>query len=211
MRTIFIEIPATKKSMSMRKPVFGFGINDADYKTTYQNASSNQEMCPYYRRWTNVLERCYSKKLQEKFPTYIGCSVCDEWLIFSNFKRWMLTQDWQGKEIDKDCIKPGNKIYSPGTCCFIPKSLNLILTNSGGNGGKALRGVTWHKATNKFMAQVSYNGNRIYLGVYNVEIEAREAYAKAKSEIIIEAANEQTDKRISSGLLLHADLLKRSN
>ena len=64
-----------------RSLICGVGVNDANY------ATSGKRMCPFYRRWINMLERCYSEKFQEKNPTYRGCSVCEEWLTFSNFKR----------------------------------------------------------------------------------------------------------------------------
>ena len=38
--------------------------------------------------WTGMLERCYSQKLKQKHPTYIGCTCCSEWKYYSNFKKW---------------------------------------------------------------------------------------------------------------------------
>ena len=82
------------------KKVYGVGINDADYtiKPTIEN---NRSKCMYYEKWIKMLQRCYSKSYQEKHPSYKGCSVCEEWLTFSNFKAWMETQDWKGKSLDK--------------------------------------------------------------------------------------------------------------
>lgn len=78
------------------KLVYGVGINDADYPTT-QREKVNGEWkitwrCLYYDRWVSMLTRCYSSKCHEKQPTYKGCSVCDEWLTFSNFRKWMEQQ-----------------------------------------------------------------------------------------------------------------------
>lgn len=57
------------RSMSKRKPVFGLGINDANYKVTG---------CPYYKKWTNMLMRCYCKTYLDKNPSYEGSSVSEE-------------------------------------------------------------------------------------------------------------------------------------
>ena len=75
------------------KLVSGVGINDADYEVQKYTVVSGKRkriwICPYYITWTHMLQRCYSEKSQLKHPTYKGCTVCDEWLIFSNFKTWM--------------------------------------------------------------------------------------------------------------------------
>jgi len=206
MKNEFIEIPACKNSIANRHPVFGVGVNDADYHTNLL-VRGKKIMCPLYRRWADMLKRCYSLKYQKNQPTYIDCSVCDEWLVFSNFKRWMEKQDWQGKELDKDIINPGNKIYSPENCSFVDRSLNSLLNDRKSARGKYPQGVTWHEHSKKLQARVNYNGKCVHLGYYLTPEGASDAYIKAKVKIILETAKCQTDDRITNGLLLHADLL----
>ena len=91
---MFIEVKASKKSLTSRKPVFGVGVNDASYMTNHKDKDGIIKVCPYYRRWKNMLKRCYSSKCQDKNPTYLGCAVSNEWLTFSNFKLWMEGQEW---------------------------------------------------------------------------------------------------------------------
>lgn len=64
--------------------------------------------------------------LPKNKPTYEGCTVCDEWLYFSNFKKWFDENYIEGFQLDKDIIIRGNKVYSPQTCCFVPKEINII-------------------------------------------------------------------------------------
>lgn len=45
-------------------------------------------MLKSYSTWVTMLRRCYSVKFQEKQPTYKSCSVCEEWITYSNFKNW---------------------------------------------------------------------------------------------------------------------------
>ncbi len=119
----FIKIPFDYLSFQKRSGVCGIGINDADYKVL-PRVNGKQLICPYYQRWVSMIKRCYSEKTQERQPTYKGCTVCDEWLTFSNFKVWMEKQDWRGKQLDKDVIMSGNKVYSPDYCSFITQKEN---------------------------------------------------------------------------------------
>lgn len=146
--------------------IYGVATNDADYIV---------RRCPFYIRWFKMLERCYSHRWQSRYPTYRGCKVCEEWLIFSNFKTWMETQDWQGKQLDKDILGDG-KFYSPETCCFVPQWLNKLLNSHGQVTVKT--GVSIKKG--RFQVRVRENGRRKYLGAFPSAEEAQKAYTKAR-------------------------------
>lgn len=120
---------ATKASFSLRSRVYGIGINDADYVTTMSKKNGGWR-CPFYYRWEKMLRRCYSEHYQKINPSYIGCSVCPEWLYFSKFRLWMVTQNWEGLELDKDLLVVGNRVYSPDTCCFISHKINTFFTSA---------------------------------------------------------------------------------
>jgi hypothetical protein len=79
-----------------------------------------------YLKWSNMLERCYSEEYHKKQPTYIGCSVDERWHNFQVFAKWFEENYIEGYELDKDILLKGNKIYSPETCCFVPKEINLL-------------------------------------------------------------------------------------
>jgi hypothetical protein len=86
-----------------------------------------------YMMWHDMIKRCYSERLQEKYPTYKGCKVCERWLVYANFLEDLpLIEGYEswlngGYEIDKDKKQVGveNKIYSLETCCFITQSENV--------------------------------------------------------------------------------------
>lgn len=203
---MFPIISANNMSKSLRRLVHGIGTNDADY-VTKPVINGKRVSCPYYRTWLSMMDRCYSYKYHKKFPTYIGCSVCDEWMLFSNFKAWMEQQDWEGKCLDKDIIVPNNKVYSPDTCCFVHGSLNNLLTDHSAKRGNYQIGVHWDKSHNRFRASCRYNGKTEHLGYFDKQETAHEAYLKRKHEIISESAMLQTDDRIRDGLIRHAELL----
>lgn len=195
----FRRIKAGKQSLAQRKRVAGVGINDADYMTQYKDVK-----CPYYRHWVNVLQRCYNPAIHVNRPHYQGCSVCEDWLLFSNFARWMQTQKWKGKHLDKDIMLPGNKVYSPETCVFVSNALNCLLTSHDCARGKYVQGVSWNKKGKKFQAECSVKGSAVFLGWYDTEEKASAVYRKFKAELITKTANRQKDGRIKAGLLLHA-------
>jgi len=199
----FIEVPASKKSLGNRRPIYGVGINDADYMTQYQG-----ERCPYYMAWKSMIRRCYSKECHLRSPTYIGCSVHKDWHVFSTFKDWMKQQDWKNNSLDKDLLNPGNRVYAEGNCIFVSARINALFNNNKASRGAYPEGVYLQDRGKKFVAEVGVNSKRSkYLGLFDTPEEAREAYINAKHKIIVDIANEQDDPRLKNGLLKHAQLL----
>lgn len=182
------------------KLLLGIGINDVDY-CTKPTVGGKQVMCKYYQTWSNMIERCYSYKYQVRYPTYIGCTVCEEWLTFSNFKAWMMLQDFEGKCLDKDILVQDNKIYSPDTCIFVTKAINVLFTKRDAARGQYKLGVYFSKRDGKFMAQCNVNGKKKFLGYYLAEEEAYQAYKVFKTEYIRTIALEQTDERLKQAML----------
>ena len=170
----------------MKKLKYGVAINDADYQTSIFSIVKNSDgtrtfslewRCPFYKKWEDLIARCYSEQFKSRRPTYVGCSVCEEWLTFSNFKSWMETQDWRGKVLDKDFLSSkNNKVYSPETCVFIDPALNSFILDSAKSRGKYLQGVDFHKHTQKFRARCGAE----YLGLFETEKQAHEAWRKEK-------------------------------
>lgn len=188
----FKEVPANKSSISTRKLLCGVGVNDSNYKTS-MIIDGKTLRCPYYKRWQSMIVRCYSKEFAARRPTYSECYVCDEWLIFSNFKKWMEKQNWKGMDLDKDVLYQGNKVYGPSTCIFISPQLNLLLGNSKKSRGKYPQGVSFHKQTGKFRAALSVDGKNTHIGLFDSEGEAYSAYKKEKYNLIKQAASNLND------------------
>lgn len=106
--------------------VYGVGfIGDGDYKPKEHKKKSK-----FYEVWQGMLQRCYDPKMQERRPTYIGCTVCEDWHNFQNFAKWMSDKDYAGNHLDKDILIDGNKIYSPETCIFVSPYQNAEKANA---------------------------------------------------------------------------------
>lgn len=83
-----------------------------------------------YNKWRWMILRCYDENELKKEPSYIGCKVCEEWLNFQNFARWIYDNKYEcdDLELDKDLLIKGNKIYSPNTCCLLPHEINYAIS-----------------------------------------------------------------------------------
>ena len=174
MKNKFIESPVTERALSHRRLVCGVGINDADYMTNMITAGGKQITCPYYQKWIDILQRTHSEKYFIRYPTYRGCSICDEWLVFSEFREWMESQDWKDKCLDKDVILPGNKVYSPETCAFVSQHVNLILTSKRRNNSGLPIGVSLY--CGRYRAYMNFDKKLFYLGIYDTKEAAGESY-----------------------------------
>jgi hypothetical protein len=192
-------IVAGKKSLSQRKPIYGVGINDA-YYVVQPVVDGEKFMCPVYSRWVGMLTRCLSEKFKGRNQTYTNCTVCDEWLSFSNFRSWVLDQDWVGKELDKDVLFQGNKIYSPNTCLFVSKEVNSLILKRDSTRGELMVGVCIDRFTGKYMAYSRFAGKFKNLGRFNSEIDAHNAYKEFKYALIAEVASRQ-DEKVKRSLL----------
>tara|TARA_R110000868_G_C10645410_1_gene744475 strand:+ start:37 stop:648 length:612 start_codon:yes stop_codon:yes gene_type:complete len=193
-----------RKLQRKMKLVNGVGVNDADYAVKPCDADGKRRHCLYYEAWFQMLNRAYSQKYHAKRPTYTGVTVCEEWHSFMAFRAWMMTQDWEGKQLDKDIIVPGNKVYSPATCAFVPCQINSLLTDSAASRGEWPIGVDWHRQAEKFQARVRENGKQRYLGLFITPEAAHLAWRKEKLRIVRTAARECDDPRVSAGLLRHS-------
>lgn len=188
-----------------KKLVCNIGINDADYPITNNKKvlGKNKQIwiCPFYLTWVNMLARCYKLEVMNKQSTYKDCLVCEEWLTFSNFKAWMEQQDWEGKQLDKDLLVIGNKVYGPNTCCFVTRQINNFLTERGKSRGLWPLGVSLHRASGKYLAQVQSLGKATNLGKFDTPEEAHLAWKKAKYALALKLAEEQIDERIAKALI----------
>ena len=183
----------------MKKTVFGKGVNDSN------NIVSN---CLFYRRWQSMLRRAYCETYQQQHPSYRDVVVCEEWHLFSNFKKWMIKQEWEGMELDKDILYPGNKTYSPETCVFVPKQLNRILNDRASMRGAYPQGVNLQKVDNKYRAQIRIHGKRKNLGVFDTIVEAHKIYIKEKIKYI-ESFFQFVNDDVKIGLTRHIEIMKQ--
>jgi hypothetical protein len=98
----------------------------------------------------------------------------------------MEKQDWKGKELDKDLLVNGNKVYSPETCIFLTKKVNSFIIDTGKSLSGNLTGTSRSKVSGLFVAQCSHPITRkmVRIGAYEKEADAHAAWKRKKVEFI---------------------------
>ena len=197
MREISQENTAPRQGKGKHKLVQGIGINDLstpinEYRYYTERGERKREVlwvCKIYVTWKGMLARCYCPKTQDRQPTYRNCSVCEEWLLFSNFREWVVSQDWEGKALDKDILIKNNKVYSPESCVLIDRLVNSFITENCTRRGDCLIGATRREYSDKVTKYEATCRNPItkdkdYLGGFDTELEAHLSWRQRKSEMV---------------------------
>lgn len=192
-----------------RRKVCGVGINDADYKVnTYIIESAPgktstrrvAQVCPFYKRWSTIVNTAYAKRSDR----YGKLTVCEEWLTFSNFKRWMEQQDWENKYLDYKFFDPENTVYSPEGCCFLSQAV-VRFFSEGMLGNDSLPvGVYWSESGKIFRATIATPGGAQDLGSYTSPEEGFYRWLERKRELAQTVADDEADPRIKPVILARA-------
>jgi len=145
-----------------------------------------------YDIWNKMIKRCYKKNGLTKDVTYLTCTVDEIWHNFQNYAKWYEENCKGDFHVDKDLLSASSKIYSPETCCFVPRHINNLLTKRQNDRGNYPIGVT--KKGNKFHARLNRVEERKFLGSFDSAEEAFYAYKIAKEEYIKELADFYKDQ-----------------
>lgn len=172
--------------------VYGVGIVGEKYK---DYITSNKRKLLEYKMWSSMLSRCFDKKYKEKEPAYEDVTCCEKWLCFENFYEWLHKQENFDKclynedyAIDKDILFKGNKIYSPETCCLVPRIVNSLFIKRARDRGELPIGVTKHKDKYRARCDNPLLSIREHIGLFETPELAFGAYKKYKEHIIKQVA-----------------------
>lgn len=162
--------------------IFGKGyIGEGKYKAVEEGRLTKQ-----YRTWISMFSRCYNENTLKKSPTYRGVEVSCRWYNFQNFAEWCEenynSEIMQGWALDKDILVKRNKIYSPETCCFVPKEINQVFVKCDSERGVYPIGVS--KCGNFFRVSVNLNKKPLQLTKIKTVGEAFILYKKLKEDEI---------------------------
>lgn len=175
----------------MQITVSGVGYHGILYKNNKQES---------FRRWKNMINRCYNGAVHERQPGYEKCTVCAEWLNYSNFKLWYdeniapYKELEMNVELDKDILIKGNTVYSPETACLVPKFINDLFIGSVSDQREYPPGVYFDKDNQKYRACMSFMGSNIKLGTFDSPEAAFSRYKEYKEDFIKDIAEQYRGK-----------------
>jgi hypothetical protein len=158
-------------------------------------------LVPQYQLWSSILQRCYCPKYHKTQPSYIGCTVSENFKKYEFFHNWCNDQIGFGKEgwqLDKDLLGGESHSYHEDHCVFIPQDINVILHSNSKSRGSFALGVSIERSGG-FRATVNNWGESKFLGCFDTEAEAFLAYKEAKEMYVREVAEfykSQIDLRV---------------
>ncbi len=194
----------------MSKLIHGVGISEDGEFKRYNRVGGKYVGTREYKLWVSMLQRCYSDECQKKHPTYVGCTVSEDFKYFQKFAKWCQSQvgfGLEGYHIDKDVLFLGNKIYSEDSCVFVPSNINALLTKREAQRGEFPVGVSWIKNAQKYLARCSDgSGKQKRLGRFTTPEEAFVTYKTFKEALIKQLANKYQsviDTRVYEALMAY--------
>lgn len=181
--------------LESKKPVFGVGVNDYD-----GYVKINGKHIESYNVWHQLLKRLYCESSLKHVAIYRKVKLCDEWVYFSNFKRWFdenAQYYHKGWALDKDLIcKTYNinpKIYCPDTCLFLPSEINNSLIFK--EGARVDLPIGVRRAKNgRFHSTAMLGMRRQHLGTFDTPEEAFAAYKAARESHLRMLADKYKDE-----------------
>lgn len=170
----------------MKRTVCGVG---------YLGRANVGESNPIYRKWRNMIQRCYYNKIHEYKPYYASCTVCEEWLNYANFEVWYNENYIDGKkfDLDKDILVQGNTEYAQDTCALVSHYVNTVFEDRG-----IKNNIVENSQTGKFDTSMTLLGKRTEIGSFDTkEIAQKELFEHKKNYIVqfaIKSKNKVPDK-----------------
>jgi len=179
---------------SNKKKVYGIG----NYSKGQFQASHKGQSTRHYKLWQGMLKRVTKGR-----RTYRGCTVDDRFLDFQTFAEWANVQigfDNISFQLDKDILIPGNKVYSPEACCFVPSRINnlFIIPRASEKIANLPTGI-YLASTGHYEVRCSQGGRDRRVGTFILMEDALRAY-KASKEVSVKEIAMQYRGQISESV-----------
>ena len=131
----------------------------------------------FYGTWRQMWQRCTNEThAYYKYYGARGISVCKEWEDLGCFIQWVDSTYVEGYTLDRIDVN-----YEPSNCRWADASTQAINRRIGITNTSGATGISYSKKRNKYVAYISHNKERKWLGYFlNLEdaINARDTYIK---------------------------------
>jgi hypothetical protein len=160
-----------------------------------------------YKAWDGIKTRSNCPSVWANRPNYKGCSVDDRWKDFQTFANDYINMVGYGlpnRQLDKDILVKGNKVYGPDTCVLVPRDINILFTNAKNIRGPYPVGIYYDQVLNRYCARMRKHGKRVHIGRYKTMQEAFEAYKNAKEahiKVMADLYKHELDPRVYDALM----------
>ena len=172
-------------------------LGEGPYQTRTKEMKPGERTIEY-NTWATMVRRCHDPKFQERDPSYIGCTIVDDWYNYQNFGYWYTDNYYEipgeKMQLDKDILVKNNKVYGPDTCIFVPHHINSLFTTRKNRRGELPIGVFYTNkySTNRYSVRCNTMfGDRKTITVHGFTdpVEAFEAYKELKEQEIKRVAD----------------------
>jgi hypothetical protein len=135
-------------------------------------------LTPEYHSWAGMVARCTNPK-HVGYPYYggRGIGVCDRWREFANFIADMGPRP-KGTTLDRIDLAKG---YEPGNCRWATSYQQAQNKGKRRNNTSGFTGVSWNREQDKWMAHITRDGRRRFLGYFNDLSDAAVARRNAEN------------------------------
>lgn len=150
----------------------------ANYNSVLGRESHNETKSRLYRIWIGIKARCYDAN-STAYKNYgaRGITVCDDWRYsYLSFKEWAITNGYSDNLSIDRIDTNGN--YFPDNCRWVSTSVQQFNKRTPKRNTSGCVGVSWNKASKKWVANISIDSTRHFLGAFdsiNDAIAARKA------------------------------------
>jgi hypothetical protein len=133
---------------------------------------------PEYHAWHDMVSRC-NKTSHESYTDYggRGITVCERWHNFENFISDMGSRPSPSHSLERVNNSEG---YYPENCIWATRFEQAINKRARKNNISGVRGVSWVKERNKWLATIGVMGELIYLGTFDSLEEATKVRKEAE-------------------------------
>ena len=169
-------------------------LGQGPYETITRDVNGNKIFLIEYNTWVSMHRR--AENFIGTHPSYEDVTIDEIWWSYQNFAEWYNENKYEVKNdklrLDKDILFPGNRIYSPETCCLVPDKINQLFKQPMKKEDGTPTGV--YKEGNKFRTVKLYeldenNNIHKYSKSFGTPEEAHEYYKICKEKYIHDIAD----------------------